>query len=82
MTNKNNSTQGEDLGKNLDKLSAIADWFDEQEEVDIEVGLKKVKQAASLIKSSKKRLHQVENEFNEIKREIETEIDQAPDSKK
>jgi len=76
MTNKKNSTQGKDLGKNLAELSAIADWFDEQAEVDIETGLKKVKQAATLIKASKKRLRQVENDFTEIKREIEEEINE------
>ncbi len=70
MTDKNKL----DLGKNLAELAAIADWFDKQEEMDIEVGLKKVKQAAALIKVSKKRLHQVKNDFAEIKREIETEI--------
>ena len=77
MTNKNNPTQGKDLGKNLAELAAIADWFDEQEEVDIELGLKKVKQAATLIKASKKRLRQVENDFVTIKREIEEELDKT-----
>ena len=83
MTNKKNSTQGKDkgkdLGKNLAELSAIADWFDEQEEVDIEAGLKQVKKAATLIKASKKRLRQVENDFTEIKREIEEEINEDED---
>ena len=76
MTNKNNPTKGKDLGKNLAELETIANWFDKQEEVDIEAGLKKVKQAATLIKASKKRLRQVENDFIEIKREIEEEIDE------
>ena len=61
------------LGENLEKLAAIASWFDEQEEVDIEEGLAKVKDAAGLIKESRARLAAVENEFLEIKKEIERE---------
>ena len=40
----------------------------------MEEGLKKVKQAAELIKASKKRLNEVENKFEEIKKDIEGEI--------
>ncbi len=62
------------LNKNLKKLSEIAEWFDNQEEVDVEEGLQKVKEAATLIKSSKERLKEIENEFEEIKRDIDEEI--------
>ncbi|PIP22042.1 MAG: hypothetical protein COX38_02825, partial [Candidatus Nealsonbacteria bacterium CG23_combo_of_CG06-09_8_20_14_all_39_25] len=51
------------LNDNLKKLSEIAEWFEGQEEVDIEEGLKKVKEAVALIKASKERLKTVENEF-------------------
>ena len=61
------------LSNNLKKLAEISDWFDKQDEVDVEEGLKKVKEAAVLIKASKERLKEVENEFEEIKKEIETE---------
>jgi hypothetical protein len=61
------------LSKNLEKLNTIAAWFDDQEEIDIEIGLAKVKEAASLIKESRGRLAEIENEFAEIKLEIETE---------
>jgi exonuclease VII small subunit len=61
------------LNKNLKKLSEISDWFDKQEEIDVEEGLKKVKEAVELIKASKERLKEVENEFEEIKKEIEDE---------
>jgi len=62
------------LNKNLKRLSEIAEWFDAQEEVDVEEGLEKVKEAAELIKLSKERLRAIENEFEEIKREIDEEI--------
>ena len=63
------------LNDNLKKLSEINEWFENQEEVDIEEGLKKVKEAVELIKASKKRLKAVENEFEEIKKEVALEND-------
>ncbi len=61
------------LSENLKNLSKITEWFEAQEEVDVEEGLKKVKQAAVLIKASKERLKEVENEFEEIKKEVNLE---------
>ena len=57
-----------DLSSNLKRLSEITDWFENQEEVDIEEGLEKVKEAAALIRAGKERLKAVENEFEEIKK--------------
>ncbi|MEA3453014.1 MAG: hypothetical protein U9Q96_01600 [Patescibacteria group bacterium] len=71
MTEKNKSTQN--LTKNLKQLADITTWFDNQEEVDIEEGLTKVKQAAALIKISRKRLKLIENEFEEISKDIDIE---------
>ena len=61
------------LSENLKKLSEISSWFEDQEELDIEEGLKKVKEAVEIIKISKERLREVENEFEEIKKEIDRE---------
>ena len=61
------------LSDNLKKLSKITEWFESQEEVDIEEGLKKVKEAVALIKVSKERLKAVETEFEEIKKEVNIE---------
>ena len=61
------------LSDNLKKLSEITEWFEGQEEVDIEEGLKKVKEAVGLIRASKERLRAVENEFEEIKKEADIE---------
>ena len=63
------------LSDNLKKLSEITEWFEGQEEVDIEEGLKKVKEAVGLIRASKERLKAVENEFEEIKKEVDIEED-------
>lgn len=61
------------LTKSLKDLETIVEWFEQQEDVDIEQGLLKVKEAASLIKDSKARLAEIENEFIEIEKDIITE---------
>ncbi len=61
------------LSENLKKLSQISSWFEDQEDLDIEEGIKKVKEAVEIIKISKARLKEVENEFEEIKKDIEKE---------
>lgn len=71
---KKEKTTSVNLSKNLEKLSAIAAWFDNQDEVDVEEGLQKVKEAAHLIKESNGRLAEIENEFEEIKKDIEAEF--------
>ena len=71
MVEKNTDTKN--LNNNLKKLSEITEWFDNQGEIDVEEGLKKVKEAVVLIKISKERLKAVENEFEEIKKDISAE---------
>jgi len=66
----------QNLNNNLKRLAEITEWFDNQEEVDVEEGLKKVKEAVELIKVSKSRLKEIENEFEEIKKEIKPEDDE------
>lgn len=68
MSNKTNLTNS------LGELQEIVDWFDQQEEIDIETGLTKVKEAALLIKNSKSRLIEIENEFEVIEKEISENI--------
>jgi exonuclease VII small subunit len=63
----------ENLNQNLKKLNSIIEWFENQEELDVELGLKKVKEAMNIIKETKKRLKKVENEFEEIKKDIDHE---------
>ena len=59
------------ISESLSKLEGIVEWFENQKDVDVEEGLKRVKEGAGLIKSLKSRLKEVENEFEEIKKEIE-----------
>ena len=65
--------KAKNLNENLKKLEEISQWFDNSNEVDVEEGLEKVKEAVVLIKESKERLKQIENEFEEIKREADKE---------
>ncbi len=64
------------LKDSLKKIEEIIDWFDQQNEIDIEAGLEKAKEGVSLIKSSKKRLKELENEFEKVKTGLEKEIDE------
>ena len=58
------------LTKNLAEIEKIVAWFEQQAEVDVEKGIEKVKIGAKLIKESKKRLREIENEFEDVKKEL------------
>lgn len=60
----------ENINQNIKKLNQIIDWFENQEDLDVELGLKKVKEAMELIKQVKQRLKNTENEFEEMKKDI------------
>ena len=61
------------LKDTMGRLRTIVSWFDDQEEVDVEEGLEKVKEGAELIKASKERLKELQNEFEEIKKSLGTD---------
>lgn len=61
------------LSESIKRLESIVEWFETQEEVDVEKGLEKFKEGASLVKASRARLKEIENEF----REVEKTIDEA-----
>lgn len=54
----------------LKDIEKILEWFDAQEELDVEEALKKVKEASELIRGGKELLKEAENEFTIIKKEI------------
>jgi len=70
-SNKNMAQKKDNLTKSLKEIEEIVNWFERQDEVDVEEGIKKVKKGASLIKDSKKRLKEIENEFEDVKKELE-----------
>lgn len=61
------------LSESLKRVQAIIAWFDEQEEVDVEKGLEKIKEGTVLIKESRTRLKEIENEFEVVKEDLEKE---------
>ena len=64
------------LKDSLKKIEEIINWIDEQDEVDVEAGLDKAKEGVALIKSSKKRLKELENEFEKVKTGLEEEVEE------
>lgn len=73
MANKENENEKENLSESLKKIQGIINWFEEQSEVDVEKGLEKVKEGAALITASRKRLQEIENEFEVVKKDLENE---------
>lgn len=61
------------VGESLKKIQDIIRWFDNQEEVDVEKGLEKIKEGAVLLKQSRARLKEIENEFEVVKKDLEKE---------
>jgi len=66
----NMSMKKESLSESLKKLEAITEWFERQETVDVEAALEKVKEGVVLIRESKTRLREVENEFEIVKKSL------------
>ena len=64
------ATEKINLKDSLKKLNDIAVWFEGQKEVDVEAGLERLKEGAELVKVCKKRLSEIENEFEQIQREV------------
>lgn len=60
------------LSKSLKQLEAITHWFETQEEIDVEQALEKVREGAVLLKQSRARLKEVENDFTTIKQELDS----------
>ncbi len=58
------------LKENLKKISEIVSWFESEEDLDLEKALEQVKLGVELIKKSKERLIEIENEFKEIKKDF------------
>jgi len=65
------TTDKETISQSLGKLEKIIEWFDEQSEVQVEEGLKRVREGAVLIKNLRGRLKEVENEFEELKKDLD-----------
>lgn len=65
----------ENIKESLAKLEGIIQWFDEQDQVDVQEGLVKVREGAVLVKELRMRLKAVENEFQELKKDLADETE-------
>lgn len=59
-----------DFATSIKQLEKINEWF-QQEDIDLDEGLAKLKEGQKLIESCRKRLADVENEFVKIKAGME-----------
>lgn len=73
MMKKTQQHSEKDLNTAILELRAIAAWFESQEEVDVELGLQKIKDGAVLIKECRARLKSLENSFEEVRKELDAE---------
>lgn len=67
MSKKENK---EKISESLEKLEKLVKWFDEQDQVDVQEGLDRVREGAVLVKDLRAKLKTVENEFEELKKEL------------
>ena len=67
------TTIKESISQSLKKLEDVLAWFDGQTEVDVEEGLKRVRQGAQLVAELRERLKDVENEFQTVKATLQEE---------
>ena len=58
------------ITETMKKLRAITAWFDAQEDIDVEKGIEKIKEGAELMKKSKSRLKELENEFEDVRKKL------------
>ena len=59
------------LKQKLEELDEIIEWFQNQDELDLEIALQKIKIATVLIGVSKNKLGDIQNSFTEIKKSSE-----------
>ncbi len=73
MTTKNTKKKKKDdfdFKKAVERLEEINRWFQE-EDIDLDEGLEKLKEGKKLIGKCQKRLNEAENEFIDVKKELE-----------
>ena len=69
-------TKQETIRAQLEKLEKIVQWFQSRQDVDVEEGLKRVKEGAGLVKALKTRLKKVENEFKEVQKDLDVDVEE------
>jgi exodeoxyribonuclease VII small subunit len=71
MTKK--QTTNVDFAKSFEELEKITEWFDSEEHLDLDKGLKQFERGLELASLLKAKLSEVENKVTEIKKKFESE---------
>ncbi len=66
-------SQQTNIDETLKKLERIALWFENENEPNLEEGLKRIEEAAVLLAASRTRLGEIENRFAEVKKILDRE---------
>lgn len=61
-----------DFAKSFEELEKITQWFDSEEHLDLDKGLKQFERGLELASLLKEKLSEVENKVTEIKKKFET----------
>ena len=61
-----------DFAKSFEELEKITQWFDSEEHLDLDKGLKQFERGLELASLLKQKLSEVENKVSEIKQKFET----------
>lgn len=69
MTKKQTTTV--DFAKSFEELEKITEWFDSEEHLDLDKGLKQFERGLELASLLKEKLSEVENKVTEIKKRFE-----------
>jgi exodeoxyribonuclease VII small subunit len=62
-----------DFAKSFEELEKITEWFDSEEHLDLDKGLKQFERGLELASLLKAKLSEVENKVTEIKKKFESE---------
>ncbi len=60
-----------DFAKSFEELEKITEWFDSEEQLDLDKGLKQFERGLELASLLKEKLSEVENKVVEIKKRFE-----------
>lgn len=60
-----------DFAKSFEELEKITQWFDSEEHLDLDKGLKQFERGLELASLLKEKLSEVENKVTEIKKKFE-----------
>jgi exodeoxyribonuclease VII small subunit len=74
MPAKKSTTKKVNFAKAFEELEGITEWFETEEQLDLDAGLKKFERGLELASALKGKLGEVENKVQEIKQKFDTDL--------